>query len=72
MINYIYIFCIVSGYTREAGVRSLERKLASICRRAAINMTSSSTGEMVNINASYSMLVTRELLEDILGVSPVK
>ena len=29
---------IISGYTREAGVRSLERKIGQICRRAALKI----------------------------------
>jgi ATP-dependent Lon protease len=30
---------LISGYTREAGVRQLERELAHVCRRAAILIT---------------------------------
>ena len=36
---YIYIYIIkrqVSKYTREAGVRGLERKLGALCRAAAV------------------------------------
>ncbi|NRA24622.1 MAG: endopeptidase La [Oleispira sp.] len=51
---------IIRYYTREAGVRSLERELAKLCRRVVkANMLAT---EPSNIN------ITEDLLEDYLGV----
>ena len=50
---------IVSGYTKEAGVRSLERKISAICRRAA---------RMIYQDKKKSVRVTRGNLYDFLGV----
>ena len=49
---------IISGYTREAGVRNLERKLGEICRKAARPLYE---GELEKIK------VTEQNLEKFLG-----
>ncbi len=50
---------IVSGYTKEAGVRSLERKIAAICRRAA---------RQIYQDKKRSVRVNRGNLADFLGI----
>ncbi len=49
---------IISSYTREAGVRNLEREIASICRKAARRIASGEA-ETVEVDA--------ENLRDLLG-----
>ncbi len=49
---------IVAGYTREAGVRILERQLGKICRRAALKLAD---------GAQASVSVTPRMLEELLG-----
>ncbi len=49
---------IISGYTREAGVRNLERRISEICRKAALKILE---GE------KKSVKVTGKNLEDFLG-----
>jgi ATP-dependent Lon protease len=53
------IDAVIRGYTREAGVRNLNRELASMCRRAA--------RRIVETKAA-SVKVTPENLGDFLGV----
>jgi ATP-dependent Lon protease len=53
---------IISSYTREAGVRNLEREIAAICRGVAKDVASGNNKEKVTI--------TPELLHKFLG--PVK
>ena len=50
---------IVSGYTKEAGVRSLERKIGAICRKAA---------RMIYQDGKKTVRVTRANLYDFLGI----
>jgi ATP-dependent Lon protease len=51
---------VIRYYTREAGVRSLERELAKLCRRVVkANMLESKTSKIE---------ITEDLLEDYLGV----
>jgi ATP-dependent Lon protease len=49
---------LISWYTREAGVRQLERELAHVCRRAAILITE---------KEQKKLKVTPENLEDLIG-----
>ncbi|MGI6117173.1 MAG: endopeptidase La [Bilifractor sp.] len=49
---------MISRYTREAGVRSLERKIGEICRKTALKIEEK--GEM-------QIHVTKENLEDFIG-----
>ncbi|MDP2971845.1 MAG: endopeptidase La, partial [Deltaproteobacteria bacterium] len=53
---------IISSYTREAGVRNLEREIAAICRGVAKDVASGNNKEKV--------IITPELLHKFLG--PVK
>jgi len=49
---------VIAGYTRESGVRVLERQLAALCRKAAMQVVS----EKVK-----SVSVTEKELEELLG-----
>ncbi len=49
---------IISGYTREAGVRSLERKFGEICRKCALE---------IQENGETKISVKVKNLEDFLG-----
>ncbi len=54
---------IISGYTRESGVRQLERELAAICRK---------TDVMIVSEEVKSLTVTSSKLESLLGVRKYK
>ena len=55
---------IVDFYTREAGVRGLEREIAAVCRAATVRMAE---GEDVQ-----GVLVDPEMVETVLGVHKVR
>ncbi|MDR3149991.1 MAG: endopeptidase La [Oscillospiraceae bacterium] len=57
------IRAIIADYTRESGVRTLERELASICRKAAVKIAGGSI-KSVNVRTSN--------LEEILGPKKYK
>lgn len=54
------ITAIIEGYTMEAGVRSLERQIGSVCRKIAVRYAENREIE--------KQTVTEENLESILGV----
>jgi ATP-dependent Lon protease len=51
---------IIRGYTREAGVRNLEREIGNICRKVA--------RRVVKEGLEYSITITPENLSELLGV----
>jgi ATP-dependent Lon protease len=57
---------IINEYTRESGVRNLERELASVCRKAAkeIVLTKSKNGKKKH----PPLLIDEEKVEEFLGV----
>ncbi|PYV43284.1 MAG: endopeptidase La [Acidobacteria bacterium] len=54
------ILRIIQNYTREAGVRNLEREIASVCRKVA--------KKVVKDGTNITIKVTAESLKDYLGV----
>lgn len=59
---------VISGYTRESGVRNLERELASLCRKAAkeIVLRNSSNGN--NGKIKIPLIIDVKKVEEFLGV----
>jgi ATP-dependent Lon protease len=55
---------LVDGYTREAGVRNLERELASLCRKVA--------HKVVKERRRSRVVLTPEKVEELLGVPRYK
>lgn len=49
---------LIDGYTREAGVRTLERQIASVCRKCAKRIVE---------DPEIKISVTSRMLEDLLG-----
>jgi len=49
---------LVNGYTREAGVRNLEREIGNVCRKIAKKFVTSER---------YAKVITREVVFDLLG-----
>ncbi|MCX6123069.1 MAG: endopeptidase La [Ignavibacteriales bacterium] len=61
---------IIQEYTREAGVRNLEREIASICRKVAKEMVlkKQTNGIQEKIKKKTNILVLSESVEKYLGV----
>nr|OQO18160.1 Lon protease 2, peroxisomal [Rachicladosporium sp. CCFEE 5018] len=55
---------VITSYTRESGVRNLERELGSVCRSKAVQYAECRD---TNTLPAYSPAVASEDLEDILG-----
>ncbi len=53
------IHAVIEGYTKEAGVRSLERKMGKLCRKAALKISEAESEEQIKVTAKN--------LEDFLG-----
>ncbi|HWM93232.1 MAG TPA: endopeptidase La [Thermoanaerobaculia bacterium] len=67
---------IISGYTKEAGLRNLEREIAAVCRKVAVRVARGETASVVIDSEQVEQLLgprkhfTEELLErDRVGVA---
>jgi ATP-dependent Lon protease len=54
------LLSIIRNYTREAGVRNLEREIGNVCRKIARRLVK---------DTKYTVTVTPELVEEMLGVA---
>ncbi|PHH86689.1 hypothetical protein CDD83_9887 [Cordyceps sp. RAO-2017] len=56
---------IIESYTRESGVRNLEREIGSVCRAKAVEFAEARDGGRLG---SYRAQLTVDDIEDILGI----
>lgn len=66
-INDKALYAIIDGYTREAGVRGLEKKIASVCRKAAKKLVSGETVISVTDANIKDYLGTRKYLPETIS-----
>ncbi len=59
---------IIDGYTRESGVRNLQREIATLCRKAALKFATDENAKRVTVTAGKvsEFLGTRKYLPDVM------
>ncbi len=60
---------LIRGYTREAGVRNLEREIGNLGRKVARKVVQKVNGENPETGATHREIVTADTLESLLGVA---
>lgn len=60
VIQQSAIEAVIDSFTREAGVRTLERRIADLCRKVAVKVASGEIGE-------EPITINRENIEEFLG-----
>jgi len=63
---------VISGYTRESGVRNLERELASLCRKAAKEIVIRNSNNGHKEKKSKPLVIDEKKVEEFLGVPRFK
>jgi ATP-dependent Lon protease len=66
-INQAGLYTLIDSYTKEAGVRKLERRIAALCRKAAREIVSANAGKDT-VRPSPKVKFTPDNLEKYLGV----
>lgn len=59
---------IIEGYTRESGVRELERQIATICRKIAYNIVLKSNGDTAKMVHDKRVVITPSKVNEMLGI----
>lgn len=63
------IHALIDGYTKEAGVRTLEREIASLCRKAAVQIAQDTEKVTVQVKDLQTMLGPAKYKEDDLSLT---
>ncbi len=63
---------IINGYTREAGVRNLEREIATVCRRVAKELVAGRKAAAKKKPARQLVTISPEKIRQILGPAKFK
>ena len=62
-------FSSVTKFTREAGVRSLERQIGAICRAVALKQVEDAADQLITEEKASTFCLGESHIIDILGVS---
>ena len=68
-INDKALYAMIDGYTKEAGVRGLEKKIAAVCRKAAKKLVSGESTVSVSDTNISEFLGTRKYLPESIEKS---